>query len=228
MDSAGEAVTAAEMAAHKLNESAALDKEARARRASLGALGAALRRTTSSRVPSGASVVVSTPVHAKGLTPPSSRPSSDTQSGLIPLRAQLASSASVPGKDRSRSVDRRQVPVAAAAAGVTIQQSSSQPPLSRKQPQGKKSPVLTASGGATPVTQGSGRAPALHQLEESYVGKVSLKLGEAVNRVFMAGGGPTSGEIGFKGRPAPRVVKTREFGEIIVQCVPIDGSCTSQ
>jgi hypothetical protein len=59
------------------------------------------------------------------------------------------------------------------------------------------------------------RAPALHNLEESYVGKVSLRLGEAVNKVFLPLAGTT--EIVWNGRTAPRVARTKELGELVVQ-----------
>lgn len=248
MESTTDIVAAAETAVHKMNlstmtndpsTSASSADAARSKRAaSLGALGAALRRnTTSNRIPSGTSVVAATPVHAKGLTPPASRPASDSPAGLIPLRAQLASTAEAAAaggshKGRSRSTDRRQLPIAAssmtaatagglASAGFT--QSNSQPPLSRKSHGngGKKSPVLSSqSGHATPSSQqhGSARGPAaLHNLEESYVGKVSLKLGEAVNKVFLAGGGPAAGEVVYKGRSAARVSRTKDFGDMVAQ-----------
>jgi hypothetical protein len=57
----------------------------------------------------------------------------------------------------------------------------------------------------------------LHNLEESYVGKVSLKLGEAVNKVFLAGGGPAAGEVVYKGRSAAKVGKTKDFGDMVAQ-----------
>lgn len=189
-----------------------LDKDARARRASLGAFGAALRRSTSGKVlPAMAS---STPLQP---TPPASRPTSDSaSSGLLPLRNVLQTAAK--SSKRAHSTDRRPLPTAAVpslATTTTLQHSASQPPLSRKSGAGKKSPVLSAtSGSATPLSHGGGRAPALHNLEESYVGKVSLRLGEAVNKVFLAGG---AGDLSWKGRSAPKVDRSKEVGEMVIQ-----------
>ncbi|BGP26327.1 hypothetical protein Rt10032_c10g4359 [Rhodotorula toruloides] len=93
----------------------------------------------------------------------------------------------------------------------------------------------SASGSATPVTAATlasgGTGVQLHQLAESYVGKVSLRLGEAVNKVFLpmptgpggmvdkqaekAEGAYGGSAVVVKGRPAPRVAKAREVGEII-------------
>ncbi|GAA5846180.1 hypothetical protein JCM9279_005849 [Rhodotorula babjevae] len=120
-----------------------------------------------------------------------------------------------------------------------------------------RSPVLGAtplahSGAATPVTAVGGLAGAhghahalgshanvsakgqnvqLHQLAESYVGKVGLRLGEAVNKVFLPvptgpGGivdkaadkaeGPFGGHaVVCKGRAAPRLARAKEVGELI-------------
>lgn len=71
----------------------------------------------------------------------------------------------------------------------------------------------------------------MHQLAESYVGKVSLRLGEAVNKVFLpmptgpggivdkqaekAEGAYGGSAVVVKGRPAPRVARAKEVGEII-------------
>jgi hypothetical protein len=82
---------------------------------------------------------------------------------------------------------------------------------------------------------GGGGGVQLHQLAESYVGKVSLRLGEAVNKVFLPiphgpGGmpnkemekaeGPYGGTVAsWKGRSAPRVMKAREVGDLIATYV---------
>lgn len=197
-----------------------LDKEARVRRASLGALGAALRRSTSGKVHTVSSLSASTPLHSKGPTTAASRPTSDNAgTGLLPLRNVL-NAATSSSKQRAHSSDRRPLPTAAVPSLATttgaIQHSVSQPPLSRnKKEGGKRSPVIgPASGSATPTSHGAGRGPALHNLEESYVGKVSLRLGEAVNKVFLAGG---PGELSWKGRSAPKVDKSKEVGEIVIQ-----------
>ncbi|GAA5842054.1 hypothetical protein JCM11251_001999 [Rhodosporidiobolus azoricus] len=134
--------------------------------------------------------------------------------------------------------------------------SSSVPPLGSPAlpASGAASPVLGGSGAATPAqayaaANGATTVPVpaapsgvvghasgptgvqLHQLAESYVGKVSLRLGEAVNKVFLPipngpGGIPNKemeraeapyGGSGaaWKGRPAPRVFRSREVGEMI-------------
>ncbi|GAA5877384.1 hypothetical protein JCM8547_003016 [Rhodosporidiobolus lusitaniae] len=83
----------------------------------------------------------------------------------------------------------------------------------------------------TPVATSGGGGVQLHQLAESYVGKVSLRLGEAVNKVFLPiptgpGGIPIKEQerleapyggtaAGWKGRSAPRVARSREVGELI-------------
>ncbi|BGP18318.1 hypothetical protein JCM10213_008492 [Rhodosporidiobolus nylandii] len=98
------------------------------------------------------------------------------------------------------------------------------------------SPVL-GSGTATPAQAyaqangAGGGGVQLHQLAESYVGKVSLRLGEAVNKVFLPipngpGGIPNKEQEkaeapyggsahGWKGRSAPRVLRSKEVGELI-------------
>ncbi|GAA5944613.1 hypothetical protein JCM3775_005851 [Rhodotorula graminis] len=120
--------------------------------------------------------------------------------------------------------------------------------------QPSRSPVLGAtplahSGAATPVTalggahghahalgqhanvSAKGQNVQLHQLAESYVGKVGLRLGEAVNKVFLPvptgpGGivdkaadkaeGPFGGHaVVCKGRAAPRLARAKEVGELI-------------
>ncbi|GAA5903340.1 hypothetical protein JCM6882_008139 [Rhodosporidiobolus microsporus] len=138
--------------------------------------------------------------------------------------------------------------------------SSSVPPLAHGHgspalpASGAGSPVLAGSGAATPAqayaaANGGALPPAsvaatpsgaggpsvtgvqLHQLAESYVGKVSLRLGEAVNKVFLpipnGPGGISNKEMeraeapyggsgaAWKGRPAPRVLRSREVGEMI-------------
>ncbi|KAK4050209.1 hypothetical protein OIO90_005191 [Microbotryomycetes sp. JL221] len=197
----------------------------RSGRPGFGAFGAALRRSASGKVPTlglGPSTPATpsmTAATTKGAT--LTRPTSDSAtSGLIPLRTQ-----SLKPKSRSQSTDRRALPATAVPAHAlgSLQQSASQPPLSRTKVNGgaasgttgtnggKRSPPTSSSGAATPALAGT-RAPALHNLEESYVGKVSLKLGEAVNKIFLPGG-PT--DLAFKGRPAPKVSKTIDFADMI-------------
>ncbi|SCV73999.1 BQ2448_6429 [Microbotryum intermedium] len=125
----------------------------------------------------------------------------------------------------------------ASAGGLAISHSTSHPPLGRKA--GKHSPTLhgsqtplgtssaaaftnAAAGTASSTTPMSSAAiaPALHQLEESYVGKVGLKLGEAVNKVFILGSATAPGgasEVVLNGRPAPRVTVAKQCGELVVQ-----------
>lgn len=86
---------------------------------------------------------------------------------------------------------------------------------------------LTALG-ARPASQ-------IHQLAESHVSQISLRLSETVNKVFMPSLHGAAGQqadklegaffvpssavqeaTGGKGRPCPRVVKSREFGEMLV------------
>ncbi|KDE04656.1 hypothetical protein MVLG_04954 [Microbotryum lychnidis-dioicae p1A1 Lamole] len=125
----------------------------------------------------------------------------------------------------------------AGVGGLAISHSTSHPPLGRKP--GKHSPTLhgsqtplgtssavtssTSAGGttsSTTVLSSAAVTPALHQLEESYVGKVGLKLGEAVNKVFVPGSATAPGgasEVVLNGRPAPRVTMARQCGELVVQ-----------
>lgn len=104
----------------------------------------------------------------------------------------------------------------------------------------------SVSGTATPstaATLAAGQGVQLHQLAESYVGKVSLRLGEAVNKVFLpmptgpggivdkvaekAEGAYGGSGVVVKGRPAPRVAKAREVGEIIAAYVQLSLSSQS-
>ncbi|GAA5878903.1 hypothetical protein JCM3774_004365 [Rhodotorula dairenensis] len=93
----------------------------------------------------------------------------------------------------------------------------------------------SASGTATPQPSlGGGPASSatnIEQFAESFIAKVSLRLGEVVNRTFVPaphgpGGAvdkqlelaeaPYGGSaVSWKGRPAPRLVKAKEFGERI-------------
>lgn len=97
-----------------------------------------------------------------------------------------------------------------------------------------------ASGAATPQTSAAVASAAggatsgstnIEQFAESFIAKVSLRLGEVVNRTFVPaphgpGGAvdkqlelaeaPYGGNsVNWKGRPAPRLVKAKEFGERI-------------
>ncbi|GAA5935035.1 hypothetical protein JCM1841_000101 [Sporobolomyces salmonicolor] len=161
---------------------------------------------------------------------------------------------------RSKSSDRfeekeRKKGVMGAVRGLALGHSVSQPGSSRSASSGlgtgggaheglvssagAGSPVF--GGGATPGTatpsvaaSSTAGQPQLHQLAESYVSKVSLRLGEAVNRVFLPGQGGVAGAqadklegiffvgaaaaqgaFGGKGRASPRVVRSREVGELV-------------
>ncbi|BGP50109.1 hypothetical protein JCM10450v2_006020 [Rhodotorula kratochvilovae] len=114
---------------------------------------------------------------------------------------------------------------------------------------GSRSPVLGATTSFTPAAHSGTATPSsgahahghghghhapsvqLHQLAESYVGKVGLRLGEAVNKVFLPlptgpGGivdkaaekaeAPFGGHaVAWKGRAAPRLARAKEVGELI-------------
>ncbi|GAA5881248.1 hypothetical protein JCM16303_004863 [Sporobolomyces ruberrimus] len=75
----------------------------------------------------------------------------------------------------------------------------------------------------------------VHQLAESHVSQISLRMSETVNKVFMPSAHGIAGQqadklegtffvpssavqeaTGGKGRPCPRVMKSREFGEMLV------------
>ncbi|KAL8279220.1 hypothetical protein RQP46_008476 [Phenoliferia psychrophenolica] len=85
---------------------------------------------------------------------------------------------------------------------------------------GKVTPATatpTPAGAHTPVgARGASVAIPLHNLQESYVGNVSLRLGDAVNKVFMPPPGPIASTELCNGRCPPRWMKARELGEIIV------------
>lgn len=91
-------------------------------------------------------------------------------------------------------------------------------------PGGKLTPAATPgahTGTHTPVgAKGPSAPPTMHNLEESYVGNVSLRLGDAVNKVFLPPPGPIpAAEVYCNGRCPPRWQKARELGQIIVLCV---------
>lgn len=208
------------------------------RRQSFGAmntLGAAIRRTTSFRT--------STPVSGSGaLTPPSDgvlvgRSSSDSASGLVPLSKVAAKTR--PHHQQALSTGAAGLRAVPSLAGA--QHSHSQPPSSRQheppassggsaapahkfQPTsaGSKPSPAPTSGAHTPLGGGRNGPLALHQLEESYVGKVGSRLGEAVNRVFVpapAGATAATGDVVYNGRSAPKWIKAREVGGMVVSYV---------
>lgn len=77
---------------------------------------------------------------------------------------------------------------------------------------GTATPVPGAAGGAPGLSRPSSSA-SLHQLEASYVEKVSLRIGEAVNRVFVTQASPDPNA--FKGRSPPVPARAREFTELM-------------
>lgn len=92
------------------------------------------------------------------------------------------------------------------------------------------------SGTTTPISEPPIRSTSqIHQLSESHVSQISLRMSETVNKIFMPSLHGTQGQqqdklegcffvptstvqeaTGGKGRPCPRVVKSREFGEMII------------
>ncbi|GAA5999189.1 uncharacterized protein JCM10292_001653 [Rhodotorula paludigena] len=146
----------------------------------------------------------------------------------------LGGTQSQPGTSRATAVGvHGAVGGAAGSAGLAgVANSSVKPNASSAAHSGAATP-LGGTHAATPGVGGtSGHASVqLHQLADSYVGKVSLRLGEAVNKVFlpppMGAGGvldktaeKAEGAFGgvastFKGRPAPRLARAKEVGEAI-------------
>ncbi|GAA5961667.1 hypothetical protein JCM3765_000468 [Sporobolomyces pararoseus] len=92
------------------------------------------------------------------------------------------------------------------------------------------------SGTTTPISEPPIRSTSqIHQLSESHVSQISLRMSETVNKVFMPSLHGAQGQqqdklegcffvptstvqeaTGGKGRPCPRVIKSREFGEMII------------
>lgn len=70
---------------------------------------------------------------------------------------------------------------------------------------------------------GQGALAGVNALEESYVGKVSQRLGEAVNRMFLPGPVvPGALECVVNGRSAPKDAKGTEIGEIVREYVLVE------
>lgn len=165
--------------------------------------------------------------------------SSDRAEGIAATNASLA----VPGEVKKKGV-------MGTVRGLALGQSVSQPAQSRSststgvhhapiRSSSTHSPLLPPSGTTTPVSEPT-RNPLLatsqvHQLAESHVSQISLRMSETVNKVFMPSAHGAAGQqqdklegtffvptsavqdaTGGKGRPCPRVVKSREFGEMIV------------
>jgi hypothetical protein len=162
------------------------------------------------------------------------RPVSDSATlALLPIRAVL---------DASTTASPQLKPLTPSALLLAAQQlpitrTVSQPPLLRTKSATTVQQTSTAHtpGFNTPLPNQSSshyhhhhhdRAPPiLHNLEESYVGKVSLKLGEAVNKIFLplpAAMLATMGVLAmnhslvWNGSTAPKVIRAKELGELLV------------
>ncbi|GAA5983491.1 hypothetical protein JCM11641_005827 [Rhodosporidiobolus odoratus] len=138
----------------------------------------------------------------------------------------LGHSTSQPGSARSSSL-----PPGPAASGSVGPASAGGSPILGPGTATPAQVYAQANGATAPSGGGGGGGVQLHQLAESYVGKVSLRLGEAVNKVFLPipngpGGIPNKeqerGEAPYggsgcswKGRSAPRVTRSREVGEVV-------------
>jgi hypothetical protein len=78
------------------------------------------------------------------------------------------------------------------------------------------SPRSSSSSGSTPGTKTpTTTTPSLPSIEASYVSKVSLRLGDAVNKAFTSQGGQDS----VRGRVPPAAERAKEVGDLIYQCV---------
>ncbi|GAA6023809.1 hypothetical protein JCM11491_000553 [Sporobolomyces phaffii] len=138
------------------------------------------------------------------------------QSVSQPAQSRAAASGSTPAATV--------VPLTHAHSGATT------PTLAESGASSLASSSTAAPGGARAST-----APHVHQLAESHVSQISLRMSEMVNKVFMPSAHGTAGQqadklegaffvpssavqeaTGGKGRPCPRVVKSREFGETLV------------
>ncbi|GAA6033893.1 hypothetical protein JCM8097_000390 [Rhodosporidiobolus ruineniae] len=161
----------------------------------------------------------------------------------------LGSSQSQPGLSRSSSAAIPPLSLAgdgtpgagsANGAGSPVLSGTATPAQAYAAANGAAPPSGVPAPAAAPATNGHGHGHGhgggqagvqLHQLAESYIGKVSLRLGEAVNKVFLPiptgpGGIPNKEQekmeapyggsaVVVKGRTAPRVAKSREVGELI-------------
>ncbi|GAA5937602.1 uncharacterized protein JCM15063_002064 [Sporobolomyces koalae] len=145
----------------------------------------------------------------------------------------LGQSVSQPAQSRSSASSTNASAMPNALAGSN-KVSSMAPPLSHS---GTTTPTYLPHG--DPLASLSTTTPRtnshVHQLAESHVSQISLRLSETVNKVFMPSAHGTAGvqadklegtffvpssavqeATGGKGRPCPRVIKSREFGEMLV------------
>ncbi|GAA5902734.1 uncharacterized protein JCM6883_007223 [Sporobolomyces salmoneus] len=138
----------------------------------------------------------------------------------------LGQSVSQPAQSRSSSVNANgglSIPVRSSSVHSTLlphSHSGSTTPTSLDPTSRSSTPALTSQ---------------VHQLAESHVSQISLRMSETVNKVFMPSAHGTVGQqqdklegcffvpsnavqeaTGGKGRPCPRVVKSREFGQMIL------------
>ncbi|KAK4704766.1 hypothetical protein P7C70_g1439, partial [Phenoliferia sp. Uapishka_3] len=156
----------------------------------------------------------------------SSGPPRVASDSLLPSRHSSASAAARPrSKSSSRGTHHLNSPLTATS---TIPHAHSQPPMSRHHSShghtfsGKMTPVTANTGahtpmGHTPIGRGPVAGLPLINLQESYVGNVSTRLGEAANKVFSPAPGPGFATEGCNGRCPPRFLKARELGEMIVR-----------
>jgi hypothetical protein len=180
--------------------------------------GAPIRRTTSGG--------------PKALLSLSRPPSSERANALLrPSSSPTKPRSSSQAPSLSRRIVVASAPLTPMTPAVLLQthQSVSQPPLSRLGstaaiglkallPSSLK-PVSPAIG-TTPLpnqSQSSRGLPPVHSLEESYVGKVSARLAEAVNKVFLPSSGTVlAPDLVWNGRHAPKISKAHEVGEMVV------------
>ncbi|KAM0749091.1 hypothetical protein T439DRAFT_61578 [Meredithblackwellia eburnea MCA 4105] len=154
----------------------------------------------------------------------SSLPSRSSHANNVASLAKVAPSL---GKQRSKSSAPPN-----SRAGVGLPQVHSQPAISRGTSSGPGG-VRVGPGGVRlsppggthsplhPVVPGGRPLPnaglPINTLSESYIGKVDLKLGEAVNKVFLPPTGiHASGDVCMKGKHSPQWLKAREVGELIM------------
>lgn len=191
------------------------------------------RSNSNSTTPTSATTTISRPISDgnSGLLSLKNLHLSSNSSSNGKQRSQSA--APIPGNTRGKSsinstpllaTNSSQGSTSRLASSTTSVLKSFLPSSSSSQPSSKPSsrmvsPIATPHGISTPLPNQSmsnsrSSTPALHTLEESYVGKVTARLGEAVNRVFV--GPPNSTTTADMNKMhAPKWLKAREVGELI-------------
>lgn len=206
------------------------DRSKGERRPSLIGLGAAIRRT----------VTASTPITSPNISPaPSGTNTPRTISdGPLPPAASARTSPVLagkmgppPAKPLKRSPKSGAVPLhTASQTSAVLPHSHSQPAASRLGALGqslrgstKGTPAAGTPhvhGSQTPVGAAPARGPAIPALEESYVAKVSQRLGDAINRVFVPAahghGAGAGADLVLGGRLAPKVDRAKDAADMIV------------